>query len=379
MALTHQRLGLIGCVGIPNRYGGFESFAEHLSPCLQSRGLQVIVSCEQARYAEDLSPTYNGVRRLFIPIRANGALSPLHDLAAFAATLGKADHILVLGVSGGIFFPLFRLLASITGRRLLVNIDGVEWRRTKFGRFKRKFLYVSDWLAQRFSHSVIYDNQALAPYVNYPAKSYCVAYSGDHAIRHARTDLVPWQGGEATYALTVCRIEPENNCELLLEGFLASSLPEYRFVGNWNASEYGRQLRSRYGHHPRLRLMDPVYDSHRLYELRAGCSHYLHGHSVGGTNPSLVEMFYFQCLLLCFDCSFNRHTARHGAAYFANASDLAQQLTRLHAHAALQERDSLQLMYSASVIADALLDVLNVNSATVLPVGPESTDRRHSG
>lgn len=322
------RIAIIGCVGIPNRYGGFESYAEHVSPVLQSRGNRVTVTCERARYTDDLTPLFKGVRRLFIPVPANGGLSPLHDLLAFLSVVLSSEFVLVLGVSGGLFFPLFRLIAGLTGCRILVNVDGVEWRRSKFGFVKRQFLYLSDWLAQRFAHRVIYDNEGLAAFMHFPAKSHCVAYSGDHAVAQSGQPLTgrPAVPEQPVYVLTVCRIEPENNCEMLIQGFLVSTLAEYRFMGNWDASAYGRELRQSYGNEPRLRLMDPVYEASAVYALRSGCGHYLHGHGVGGTNPSLVEMLFFDCNILCFDCEFNRCTADDAAGYFRTAGSLARML-----------------------------------------------------
>lgn len=364
-------VAIIGCVGIPNRYGGFESYAEHISPALQARGLAVTVTCERARYSDDLSSTYKGVSRRFIPVPANGGLSPLHDLLAFLSVVGSADVVLVLGVSGGLFFPLFRLLANMTGCQLLVNIDGVEWRRTKFGFLKRQSLVLFDWWAQRFSHRVIYDNKALASFLRFPVKSHCIAYSGDHAIAHMASPMAgqSMDAGLTPYVLTVCRIEPENNCELLIQGFLASSLSEYRFIGNWDASAYGRELRQRYAGEPRLRLLNPIYDAAAVYELRRGCGHYLHGHGVGGTNPSLVEMLFFDCNILCFDCPFNRCTAEDAAGYFQTTDDMAKALNSSNP-VGLAQRKHLRQRYTVESIVDRTIEVMGYASqATTPPVG----------
>jgi hypothetical protein len=352
------RVAVVGCVGIPNRYGGFESFAEHISPALRARGMAVSVTCDRARYADDLSPEFKGVRRLFIRMPANGALSPLHDLLAFLRVVFSHDAVLVLGVSGGMFFPLFRLLALLSGSQVLVNVDGVEWRRTKFQPWKRSFLYLSDWLAQRFAHKVVYDNLALRRFLHYPAKAHCMAYSGDHAaVAPAAPTGAGWVRGQAaSYALTVCRIEPENNCEMLIQGFLESNLDEYRFVGNWASSAYGRALREKYADHPRLRLMDPVYDAGPLHALRHGCSHYLHGHAVGGTNPSLVEMLFFDCHILCFDCDFNRCTAEAAAAYFKSHAELARQLDGPQPTALPPA--GIRNRYTVAMIADQLVAMM---------------------
>jgi glycosyltransferase involved in cell wall biosynthesis len=353
-----RHLAIVGSVGIPNRYGGPEAFAESIAPALVARGFEVTVTCDKSRYTDDLSERFKGARRVFIGIGANGASSPLHDLVAFMRVVRHAHYILVLGVSGGLFFPIFRLACALTGSRLLVNIDGVEWRRSKFGPFGKLVLYCSDLLAQWFAHVIIYDNDALRPYVRQPRKAACVAYSGDHAVLNeppaASNPLEP-------YALTICRIEPENNCDVLIEGFLQSSLGKYVFVGNWSRSEYGRGLRRRYASEPRLQLLDPVYEPRELYRLRSHCTFYLHGHSVGGTNPSLVEMLFFDCDILCWDCSFNRATARDAIRFFTSAEHLAQLLTA--GPAPVASRESIRRSYTRDAIVAKLCAALELSDA----------------
>jgi glycosyltransferase involved in cell wall biosynthesis len=344
-------VSFIGSAGIPNRYGGFESFLEHCAPTIASRGIPVIVTCD-ARLYTDRSPDFQGVRREFLTVSANGASSVLHDALAFVRVFSRSRQIVVLGVSGGLWFPAFRALCSLTGKRLIVNVDGVEWRRTKFSANKRRLLKLFDTLAQWCSHHVIYDNEALRDFLSESAKrkSTCVAYPGDHVLR------VEHPVRKQRTALTICRIEPENNLELLIEGALRSTLAEYTIVGNWNHSDYARSLRSRYAHEPRLRLLDPIYDPMQLAEMRVGCEYYLHGHSVGGTNPSLVEMLFYDCGILCFDVEFNRKTAGQGAGYFTSAEDLRLALDSVAPCSS--DRQALRLRYTAAAIADAYLQAI---------------------
>lgn len=347
----------MGSVGVPNRYGGPEAFAESITPALVEQGFEVAVTCDKSRYLDDLSSDFKGVRRVFIPVNANGVSSPLHDLLAFLAVVRVSDYILVLGVSGGLFFPFFRILCAMTGCRLLVNIDGVEWRRSKFSGMGKVVLYVSDWLAQRCAHVVIYDNDALLEYVLNPAKSACVEYSGDQAVLRGAARAASSSATDV-YALTICRIEPENNCDLLIEGFLKSSAPSYVFVGNWDRSEYGRALRRRYAAESRLKLLDPIYDPQEVFRLRSSCIRYLHGHSVGGTNPSLVEILFFDCEIYCWDCSFNRRTALDAARFFSSADDLAQLLDAPAAVPA--DRSLIRSRYTTRAIVTKLLTAFAV-------------------
>ena len=141
---------------------------------------------------------------------------------------------------------------------------------------------------------------------------------------------------ERPYAFTVCRIEPENNLHLILEAFETSphEVPELVIVGNWNHSAYGRELRERFGQYGHIHLMDPIYDLERLNRLRGNCKVYLHGHSCGGTNPSLVEAMYMGLPIIAFDVNFNRETTEKQAKYFSTAAELHELCEHLDAEAA---------------------------------------------
>lgn len=313
-----MRVAFIGAAGIPNRYGGFESFLEHCGPHFFEMTYETVVTCDANLYRDDLSTYFLGIRRIFLNTRANGPFSIIHDLIAFFKVYRGSTHIMVLGVSGGVWFPIFKLMCLLGGKRLGVNIDGVEWRRKKYSKFGQVVLRIFDYIAQTFSDCVVYDNAGLAEYVlpNARNKAVEIGYSGDHVMRLPNFRKV------SASALTVCRIEPENNIDLLIEGVLRSELKSYTIVGNWDHSNYSRALRARYIHQSRLKLLDPIYETIYLAELRESCDIYLHGHSVGGTNPSLVEMLYYDCEILCLDVIFNRATAGEGACYFLDVSSL---------------------------------------------------------
>jgi glycosyltransferase involved in cell wall biosynthesis len=356
-----MKLGIIGSAGVPNRYGGFESFLEHCGPVLSRKTKAIYVTCDASLYQDDLSAQYLGMNRVFISVKANGVFSIIHDLIAFLRIYRNSTHIMVLGVSGGLWFPFFKLMCYWGDKRLGVNIDGVEWRRSKFNNIKKQVLRFFDYLAQRFSDVVVYDNAGLAPYIYSfsRGRSVGIGYSGDHVIRNN------WQCVKGT-ALTICRIEPENNLDMLIEGMMRSRLSHYTIVGNWNNSEYGRALRKSYQFECRLLMLDPIYEPNRLAELRESCAVYLHGHSVGGTNPSLVEMLYYDCVLCCYDVIFNRVTAGECANYFRNVDELVQCINaivdnnfiRIDEH----NRDAIRSKYTSEVIAAAYIEAMSGQS-----------------
>lgn len=355
-------ISFIGTAGIPNCYGGFESFLEHCTPMMVAMGVPVIVTCDGRLYTNQ-EPIFNGVQRLFLNVPANGILSIFHDLLAFFRVFIQSNQIVVLGVSGGIWFPFFRLLCEISGKHLIVNIDGLEWRRTKFSPGKQLLLKLFCTLAQKFSHHVIYDNKGLYEYLpgSVKKKSTCISYPGDHVIRLKSVNRI-----ENT-ALTICRIEPENNVELLIQAALNSNLSEYTIIGNWNHSEYSRYLREKYKLEPCLKLLDPIYEPKLLAKFRQTCNYYLHGHSVGGTNPSLVEMLFYDCNIFCFDVEFNRNTAGECATYFKTANELKyaidsfSSVTKPNQNLPMS-RQNLRLEYTAEKIVEGYIQLIHALS-----------------
>ena len=343
-----MKISFIGSAGIPNVYGGFESFLEHCTQFMAKEDHTIWVTCDSNLYI-DQRPEFGNVHRLFISVPANGFLSVLHDGLAFIRVFFRSKYIVVLGVSGGIWFPIFRILCDIFRKRLIVNVDGIESRRQKHNFLKKKCLKIFDLTVQLFAHHIIYDNQGLYEYLIPKArlKATCIGYSGDHIIRFENLKIIP------STALTICRIEPENNIELLIEGFLLSSILKYTIVGNWNHSFYGRSLKSRYSSNPRLSLQNPIYDIEKVSEFRESCEYYLHGHSVGGTNPSLVEMLFYDCKIYCFDVYFNRYTAGETVQYFRHPEELKNLLD--NPPTVSTNRDLLRSKYKGVTISSMYL------------------------
>ncbi len=350
------RIAIIGTDGMPARYGGFETCVEQLAPRLARRGHATEVfgsSVGRTVFAADGERLHHR----YLPLRANGLWSVPYDLLNFLVCWRRVDAMLVMGVSGGIFMPLLRRLAG--RRRIIVNVDGLEARRHKWTGLKRWFLARSETLAIRHAHAVVSDNQGIADVVLalHGRASTVIAYGSDHVLQlpqgeaqalvHERFGLAP--GG---YLLTVARIEPENQIAEMLQAFLASPQPLYVLVGNFSGTPLGRELLARYQGEPRIRFIDSLFDPRGLAALRACCHIYLHGHSVGGTNPSLVEMLPYGRPLMVFDCSFNRYTLDNGGGYFVDVPSLTRQLHGPQEHAWVPG-PSLAGRYRWEAIADA--------------------------
>lgn len=346
-----MKIAFIGSNGIPNVYGGFESFLESVCPKLIEKGHSICVTCDPKMHPS-LDLEYKGVKKIYINIRANGVMSTLHDLVAFLKVVRMVDKVVVLGVSAGPFFLLFRVICEFLNVRLITNIDGVEWRRGKHNHFVRIILWFYDLIGQFASHAIIYDNKALLSYVKKPFrnKSFYVAYAADHVLYNVNSQPI------VNSCLTICRIEPENNIEMIINGFLESTLSKYCIVGNWQKSEYGIRIFNKYKENTRLELLDPIYNQNTLMTLRGDCSIYIHGHSVGGTNPSLVEMLGYKCNLLCYECDFNRESVGEDAEYFLDENHLSLLLNQKHN----KKVDFVRVMperYTSEYIADRYAEI----------------------
>lgn len=324
-----EQLAILGTVGVPGNYGGFETLADNLVRYHHSHSMpqQLTVYCSAKAYPEH-PPQYLNAQLRYLPLQANGAQSIPYDIwSLLSACLRGTDAILLLGVSGALALPIVRLLSRA---RIITNIDGIEWKREKWRGLAKWVLRTSEKVAVRWSHIVVADNQAIADYVasQYGAQCQVIAYGGDHALATPPATELPFPLPDR-YALALCRIEPENNVAMILEAF--ARLPDQAlvFVGNWDNSEYGRALKARYRDCANITICDPVYQADRLRAIRDRAWLYVHGHSAGGTNPSLVEMMHFAIPVLAHGCNFNRYSTEHAARYFNSADELVQAVVSL--------------------------------------------------
>jgi glycosyltransferase involved in cell wall biosynthesis len=320
--LKDKKIAIVGIVGIPANYGGFETLAENLVKYHYAVSLpdSITVYCSTKSYPRKIT-SYYSARLRYVPLNANGAQSIPYDIwSLFYAVWNRNDEILLLGVSGAFALPLVRFVSSA---RIVTNIDGIEWRREKWQGLTKRFLQFSERIAVRFSDVVIADNAAIAEYVRetYGVECSVIAYGGDHAMTVEAIPIDEY-ALPGKYAISVCRIEPENHTQLIVETFSRQDAISLVIVGNWNNSEYGRAIRTQYSGCSHIFLLDPIYDLGKLKTLRSHALFYVHGHSAGGTNPSLVEAMHFAKPILAFDCNFNRATTEDKALFFTDGDSL---------------------------------------------------------
>ena len=321
MSTNLLKIGIIGTVGIPAKYGGFETLVEYLTLNLRNK-FDITVYCSSVAYYEEL-PRHNGARLKYIKLKANGVQSIPYDIISIFKSLKDSDVLLILGVSGCLVLPIVKLISK---NKILVNIDGLEWKRAKWGKFAKFFLKLSEKIAVKYADEIITDNKVITNYVEteYGASSHLIAYGADHVTNESFDDelIEKYPFVRSDYTFKVCRIEPENNIHIILDAFSRLKDKSIVVVGNWENSEYGKQLKKKHKKAKNIFLLDPIYNQKVLNQLRSNCSIYIHGHSAGGTNPSLVEAMQLKLPIFTYGIQYNRETTENRASYFNSADEL---------------------------------------------------------
>lgn len=318
--MKNEKIAIIGTVGIPAKYGGFETLVENLTYYLAEE-VDITVYCSAKAYDNKLE-MYNNAHLEYLDLNANGAHSILYDIISLIKAK-NADVLLVLGVSGCTFLPILKMFSKA---KIIVNIDGLEWKREKWGKFAKAFLKLSEKMAVRYADATVVDNKVIQDHVTntYAKESTLIAYGADHVEKMAISDEVldEYSFLNDRYAFSVCRIEPENNLHIILEAFSGQDALPLVIIGNWKANKYGMDLLDRYASLGHIHLLDPIYDQKILNQIRSNAYVYMHGHSAGGTNPSLVEAMFLGLPIFAYGVNYNLETTENSAAYFVNTTEL---------------------------------------------------------
>ncbi len=317
-----KQISIIGSVGIPAKYGGFETFAQQISIRLNQH-FPVTVFCSKYRYTKnERGNKYLGVSRKFVPIKPNGPLSILYDIISIIWAYKSSSVLLVLGTGVGFFIRLFKLMAP--SKKFIVHVDGIEWKRQKWSNFTKSFLKKSYHAAIKNADIIILDNHHLKEMVplELRKKSIIIGYGGNHVFNVKKQKSI-----DSKYALAIARAEPENNLDIILATFAMSGQSlKLKVFSNWKSTRHGQLLYNKYSAYNNISLIDATYDLTLLQKYRNHCLVYIHGHSAGGTNPSLVEAMYSGVPVIAHDNPFNRHTTNNSALYFKCSAELTYYL-----------------------------------------------------
>ncbi len=320
-----NKLFIIGSAGIPARYGGFETFAENISKNLINSN-DITVFCDKSFYQNNEQfKTWNDINRCFMPLPANGFFSPFYDLISLLLSIKVADVILILGTGIGVFLPLFSCVKKI---KFIVHLDGVEWQRPKWNFIAKRYLRLAARLCVSFADYIMIDNSALMPFIplKHQNKILQVKYGGDHLPVIAKDKSVH----DRQFALVIARAESENNLLLIVRAFEKLKNIDLIIVSDWCKTKYGRRLFKTFDNRMNIIFRGSIFNNPELLQrYRKQCQFYIHGHSAGGTNPSLVEAMYSGCPILAYDTVYNRETTQNHAFYFKNSNELLKQIKSL--------------------------------------------------
>lgn len=316
------RIGILGTRGIPNHYGGFEQFASNLAPALVEHGAQVwVYNSHDHPYKEQQWQGVNIIRCYDPEFRLGAAGQFIYDLNCILDSRKRNfDILLQLGYTSSSVW--WRLLPKKS--LVVTNMDGMEWQRSKYPAAVRKFLKYAERLAVRSSHALVADAEPIRDYLmeTYKASSACIAYGADLFEEADPKVLQPLGLKPDGYHLLIARMQPDNHVEEIIRGALdASSTAPLVVVGNWE-NRFGRMLREKYVSQ-KIRFAGGIFDQNMLNNLRYYCNIYFHGHSAGGTNPSLLEAMAAGAFICAHDNRFNRSVAGDHALYFKSAKDIS--------------------------------------------------------
>lgn len=324
------KLSILGTRGIPAQHGGFETFAEKLALHLASRGWEVTVHCPSREGEQPASTEWRGVRLLAIPVSREDAVGTIiFDWKSTLAAAREGATVLNLGYGTALFGALFRL----AGVRNVVNMDGVEWRRKKWSLPARVWLYANERLACLFANHLVADHPAIKEHLATRVsqdKITMIPYGADPVVNPDPAPIEPFGLRPRHYAILIARPDPDNMILEIVSAF--SRRPrgiKLVVLGRYtpDVNPYHREVQSAAS--DEVVFVGGIYDKQQVEALRYHSRLYIHGHRVGGTNPSLVEALAAGNPVLAHDNPFNRWVAGPGAHYFKDEQECSRELDSL--------------------------------------------------
>lgn len=331
-----MKVAILGTRGIPNHYGGFEQFAEYFSVYLVQNGHEVY--CYNSHNHPHQEKTFRGVHILHQhdPEYKYGTFGQfIYDYNCILdARTRNFDVILQLGyTSNSIWFFLLPKKSVI-----VTNMDGIEWKRSKYNRTVQQFLRFAERLAAVTSDHLVADSLGIQSFLKkrYGKDSTYIAY-GAHPFNQPDVSVLEkYQVKSNQYHMLMARFEPENNLEMVLDGVVLSGQNTPILVVGKHETKFGNYLKNKYKNHAHIRFLGAIYLINDLNNLRYFCHFYFHGHSVGGTNPSLLEAMASQAFILAHNNDFNKGILKENAFYFKNPQEVKNLLLTVQKNSNLQ-------------------------------------------
>ncbi len=310
-----MRIGIIGTRGIPNYYGGFEQFAQYLSEYLARKNHEVFVyNSHNHPYQES---EWNGVKIIHCkdPEHIIGPAGQfIYDLNCILDSRKRNfDIILQLGyASSALWSPLLPNETIV-----ITNMDGLEWKRSKFSKITKFYILFAERMTVKSSQFLISDSKGIQSYLQdkYSVESKYIPYGSDLVTFTDDTILSDLNLDKGSYNMLIARMEPENNIEIILKGFVNSETTrKFLVIGN-TENKYGAYIKNKFTD-DRIVYLGYVFGIEKLNALRKNSYLYFHGHTVGGTNPSLLEAMSSYAVICAHNNDFNKAILKNDAFYF---------------------------------------------------------------
>ena len=325
-----MKIAILGTRGIPNHYGGFEQFAEFFSVYLAKKGHEVY--CYNSHNHMFQEKTFQGVNLIHIhdPEYKFGTFGQfIYDYNCIIDSRKRNfDIILQLGyTSNSIWFFLMPKKAIN-----IINMDGLEWKRSKYSKPVQQFLKFAERLAAISGDYLVADSLGIQKFLKqqYNKESTYIAY-GAHVFNNPNEGLLAeYQVEKNNFNMIMARFEPENNLDMVLEGVALNSNDKTPIlvIGNHN-TKHGEYLKNKFKANQNIRFLGGIYNIEHLDNLRYFSNLYFHGHSVGGTNPSLLEAMASQALVIAHNNDFNKGVLQENAYYFSNPEEVKNILDKI--------------------------------------------------
>lgn len=322
-----MKIAILGTRGIPNNHGGFEQFAEYFSVFLASKHHDVYVyNSHNHPYQEKKFKGVNIIRGYDPEHRIGTVGQFIYDLNCIQdSRKRKFDVILQLGYTSSSIWH-WRLPKDAI---IVTNMDGMEWKRSKYSNLVRKFLMYAEKLAINSSDYLISDSIGVQDYITkkYNRTSEFIAYGATVFTTPNARVLLKYNVEKNKYCIVIARLEPENNIATIVEGYHKSQTP-YSLIIFGFLNDLGSTLQAKYSSDKRIQFVGSNYNQEELNNLRYFSRYYFHGHSVGGTNPSLLEAMASNTLIVANNNIFNKSILEENAQYFDDSDDIKDLLNQ---------------------------------------------------
>lgn len=328
-----MRIALVGTRGVPARYGGFETAVEEIGTRLAAGGHDVVVYCRAAEGQVDPGERYLGMTRVVLPCVRSKALETLSHTGVSVAHLLRrgCDALVLFNAANSVFLPTLRA----RGLPVATHVDGLEWQRAKWRGAAQAYYRRAEQLAVRWSDALIADAPGIAAYYRdeFGVDTELISYGAAVVSARGPERIAALGLSPRGYHLVVARMEPENQVDLIVRGYRASRsrLPLVVVGSAPHAGEYTRLVAADAAGDDRVHLLGGVWDQELLTDLYANSYTYVHGHSVGGTNPSLLRAMGAGASVLAYAVVFHRDILGDQAGYFRNEWELAELLVAAEA------------------------------------------------